>query len=102
MLGLKDCLDFGTLRVMETIDPCRPMAMGSQVVDAWGRMSTQRVVDIRQLNEPAKVIHDLKKLGASEGPISQEIQRYQQLESEAVNNIRRDVRKKLQRSSMRV
>lgn len=45
---------------------------------------------------------DPRKLGASEGTINQEIQRYQQLESVAVNDIRRDVRKKLRRSSMRV
>ena len=45
---------------------------------------------------------NLRKLGASEGTINQEIQRYQQLESVAVNDIRRDVRKKLRRSSMRV
>lgn len=43
-----------------------------------------------------------RKLGASEGTINQEIQRYQQLESVAVQDIRRDVRKKLRRSSMRV
>ena len=61
----------------------------------------KRLVDIRELNEQAKVIDDLKKLGASEGTINQEIQRYQQLESVAVNDIRRDVRKKLRRSSMR-
>lgn len=61
----------------------------------------KRIVDIRELNEQAKVIDDLKKLGASEGTINQEIQRYQQLESVAVNDIRRDVRKKLRRSSMR-
>lgn len=46
--------------------------------------------------------HTNRKLGASEGTINQEIQRYQQLESVAVNDIRRDVRKKLRRSSMRV
>uniref|UniRef100_A0A8C2ZCI5 KIAA1109 n=1 Tax=Cyclopterus lumpus TaxID=8103 RepID=A0A8C2ZCI5_CYCLU len=86
---------------METIDPRRQMAMGNQVVDARGRKFTKRVVDIRELNEQAKVIDDLKKLGASEGTINQEIQRYQQMESVAVNDIRRDVRKKLRRSSMR-
>lgn len=48
------------------------------------------------------VFLSLRKLGASEGTINQEIQRYQQLESVAVNDIRRDVRKKLRRSSMRV
>ncbi|XP_056282679.1 bridge-like lipid transfer protein family member 1 isoform X10 [Pseudoliparis swirei] len=86
---------------METIDPRRQMAMGNQVVDSRGRKFTKRVVDIRELNEQAKVIDDLKKLGASEGTINQEIQRYQQMESVAVNDIRRDVRKKLRRSSMR-
>ncbi|KAI9516354.1 hypothetical protein NQZ68_017557, partial [Dissostichus eleginoides] len=85
----------------ETIDPRRQMAMGNQVIDARGRKFTKRVVDIRELNEQAKVIDDLKKLGASEGTIDQEIQRYQQLELVAVNDIRRDVRKKLRRSSMR-
>ncbi|XP_053700675.1 bridge-like lipid transfer protein family member 1 isoform X3 [Synchiropus splendidus] len=86
---------------METIDPRRQLVMGNQVLDARGRKFTKRVVDIRELNEQAKVIDDLKKLGASEGTINQEIQRYQQLESVAVNDIRRDVRKKLRRSSMR-
>uniref|UniRef100_A0A665TS34 Si:ch211-233a24.2 n=1 Tax=Echeneis naucrates TaxID=173247 RepID=A0A665TS34_ECHNA len=86
---------------METIDPRRQVVMGNQVIDARGRKFTKRVIDIRELNEQAKVIDDLKKLGASEGTINQEIQRYQQLESVAVNDIRRDVRKKLRRSSMR-
>ncbi|TNN60961.1 hypothetical protein EYF80_028841 [Liparis tanakae] len=72
------------------------MAMGNQVVDSRGRKFTKRVVDIRELNEQAKVIDDL-----NEGTINQEIQRYQQMESVAVNDIRRDVRKKLRRSSMR-
>nr|XP_015825985.2 bridge-like lipid transfer protein family member 1 isoform X4 [Nothobranchius furzeri] len=85
----------------ETIDPRRLTVTGNQMVDARGRKFTKRVVDIRELNEQAKVIDDLKKLGASEGTINQEIQRYQQLESVAVNDIRRDVRKKLRRSSMR-
>ncbi|CAF94276.1 unnamed protein product, partial [Tetraodon nigroviridis] len=86
---------------LETTDPRRQMGMGNQVIDGRGRKLSKRVVDIRELNEQAKVIDDLKKLGASEGTINQEIQRYQQLESVAVNDIRRDVRKKLRRSSMR-
>ncbi|KAJ3613637.1 hypothetical protein NHX12_019883, partial [Muraenolepis orangiensis] len=85
----------------EPIDPRRQVVTGNQVIDARGRKFTKRLVDIRELNEQAKVIDDLKKLGASEGTINQEIQRYQQLESVAVNDIRRDVRKKLRRSSMR-
>ncbi|KAG7279197.1 hypothetical protein CRUP_024398 [Coryphaenoides rupestris] len=86
---------------MEPVDPRRQMVMGNQAIDARGRKFTKRLVDIRELNEQAKVIDDLKKLGASEGTINQEIERYQQLESVAVNDIRRDVRKKLRRSSMR-
>ncbi|XP_028809537.1 bridge-like lipid transfer protein family member 1 isoform X2 [Denticeps clupeoides] len=84
----------------EPIDLRRQVAMGNQITDARGR-KFKRLVDIRELNEQAKVIDDLKKLGASEGTINQEIQRYQHLESVAVNDIRRDVRKKLRRSSMR-
>ncbi|XP_069487254.1 bridge-like lipid transfer protein family member 1 isoform X10 [Ambystoma mexicanum] len=86
---------------METVDYRRSGALGSQSADPRGRKFGKRLVDIRELNEQAKVIDDLKKLGASEGTINQEIQRYQQLESVAVNDIRRDVRKKLRRSSMR-
>ncbi|XP_030213365.1 bridge-like lipid transfer protein family member 1 isoform X7 [Gadus morhua] len=97
--------DTKTLRPLswgcEPVDPRRQLVTGNQVVDARGRKFTKRLVDIRELNEQAKVIDDLKKLGASEGTINQEIQRYQQLESVAVNDIRRDVRKKLRRSSMR-
>ncbi|XP_032872772.1 transmembrane protein KIAA1109 homolog isoform X2 [Amblyraja radiata] len=85
----------------ETNDYRRQGIAGSQTADGRGRKSVKRLVDIRELNEQAKVIDDLKKLGASEGTINQEIQRYQQLESVAVNDIRRDVRKKLRRSSMR-
>ncbi|XP_063776336.1 bridge-like lipid transfer protein family member 1 isoform X6 [Pseudophryne corroboree] len=85
----------------ETVDHRRPGQLGSQNVDPRGRKFVKRLVDIRELNEQAKVIDDLKKLGASEGTINQEIQRYQHLESVAVNDIRRDVRKKLRRSSMR-
>ncbi|XP_062852110.1 bridge-like lipid transfer protein family member 1 isoform X3 [Trichomycterus rosablanca] len=85
----------------ESVDLRRQVAINNQIVDARGRKFTKRLVDIRELNEQARVIDDLKKLGASEGTINQEIQRYQQLESVAVNDIRRDVRKKLRRSSMR-
>ncbi|XP_030168991.1 transmembrane protein KIAA1109 homolog isoform X5 [Lynx canadensis] len=85
----------------EAVDYRRPGASCSQPGELRGRKIMKRIVDIRELNEQAKVIDDLKKLGASEGTINQEIQRYQQLESVAVNDIRRDVRKKLRRSSMR-
>lgn len=42
----------------EAIDPRRQM--GNQVIDARGRKLSKRVVDIRELNEQAKVIDDLK------------------------------------------
>ncbi|XP_041052815.1 transmembrane protein KIAA1109 homolog isoform X6 [Carcharodon carcharias] len=87
--------------ITETTEHRRQGTTGSQAADSRGRKFVKRLVDIRELNEQAKVIDDLKKLGASEGTINQEIQRYQQLESVAVNDIRRDVRKKLRRSSMR-
>lgn len=48
------------LTQQETIDPRRQMVMGNQVIDARGRKFTKRVVDIRELNEQAKVIDDLK------------------------------------------
>ncbi|XP_054419437.1 bridge-like lipid transfer protein family member 1 isoform X3 [Pteronotus mesoamericanus] len=85
----------------EAVEYRRQGAPCSQPGELRGRKLMKRIVDIRELNEQAKVIDDLKKLGASEGTINQEIQRYQQLESVAVNDIRRDVRKKLRRSSMR-
>ncbi|XP_041130046.1 transmembrane protein KIAA1109-like isoform X4 [Polyodon spathula] len=85
----------------EPIEHRRQGSTGAPTTEGRGRKFTKRLVDTRELNEQAKVIDDLKKLGASEGTINQEIQRYQQLESVAVNDIRRDVRKKLRRSSMR-
>lgn len=48
------------LTQQETIDPRRQMVMGNQVIDTRGRKFTKRVVDIRELNEQAKVIDDLK------------------------------------------
>ncbi|KAG8134646.1 hypothetical protein E2320_007756 [Naja naja] len=86
---------------MENADYRKQGSSNNQPGEQRGRKYVKRLVDIRELNEQAKVIDDLKKLGASEGTINQEIQRYQQLESVAVNDIRRDVRKKLRRSSMR-
>lgn len=44
----------------ETIDPRRQMVLGNQVIDARGRKFPKRVMDIRELNEQAKVIDDLK------------------------------------------
>lgn len=44
----------------EPIDPRRQVVMGNQIIDARGRKFTKRLVDIRELNEQAKVIDDLK------------------------------------------
>lgn len=49
---------FIVLIEQETIDPRRQM--GNQVIDGRGRKLSKRVVDIRELNEQAKVIDDLK------------------------------------------
>lgn len=42
----------------EALDPRRQA--GNQATDARGRKLSKRVVDIRELNEQAKVIDDLK------------------------------------------
>lgn len=44
----------------EPVDPRRQMVAGNQVIDARGRKFSKRLVDIRELNEQAKVIDDLK------------------------------------------
>lgn len=46
--------------IQETIDPRRQVLVGNQIIDARGRKFTKRLVDIRELNEQAKVIDDLK------------------------------------------
>ena len=50
----------GCVGIKEPFDPRRPLPTGNQVVDARGRKFTKRLVDIRELNEQAKVIDDLK------------------------------------------
>lgn len=46
--------------IQESIDPRRQAVMGNQIIDPRGRKFTKRLVDIRELNEQAKVIDDLK------------------------------------------
>lgn len=46
--------------IQEPIDPRKQVVMGNQIIDARGRKFTKRLVDIRELNEQAKVIDDLK------------------------------------------
>lgn len=53
----------------------------------------------KELNEQAKIINDLRQLGASSQTIKQEMQRYQELEAAAFNHFRRGVIKKLKRPS---
>lgn len=53
----------------------------------------------KELNEQAKVINDLRQLGASDQTIQQEMHRFQELEAEVFNNFRRGVIKKLKRPS---
>ncbi|OBS71646.1 hypothetical protein A6R68_13777, partial [Neotoma lepida] len=67
----------------------------------FGQRLVNHLLGLAPPNQRYSVPAEYLKLGASEGTINQEIQRYQQLESVAVNDIRRDVRKKLRRSSMR-
>ncbi|XP_077202628.1 bridge-like lipid transfer protein family member 1 [Paroedura picta] len=86
---------------MENAECRRQGTANNQTGEQRGRKYVKHLVEIRERNEQAKAIGDRKKLGASEGTINQEIQRYQPLESVAVNDIGRDVRKKLRRSSMR-
>ncbi|KAH9506664.1 hypothetical protein DERF_011385 [Dermatophagoides farinae] len=53
----------------------------------------------KEFNEQAKVINDLRQLGASDHTIRQEMERFQKLEAAVFNNFRRGVIKKLKRPS---
>lgn len=55
----------------------------------------------KELNEQAKIINDLKTLGASQSTIEQEIKRLHELESAVFNDFKRDVIKKLRRQSVK-
>jgi hypothetical protein len=59
-----------------------------------------RIIE-KELNEQAKIINDLRQLGASHATIEQEVQRLHELEAAVFNNFRRDVIKKLRRPSVR-
>lgn len=48
------------LTLQEAVEYRRPGAPGSQPGDPRGRKLVKRIVDIRELNEQAKVIDDLK------------------------------------------
>ncbi|KFM73898.1 hypothetical protein X975_01882, partial [Stegodyphus mimosarum] len=53
------------------------------------------------MNEQAKIINDLRLLGASQSTIEQEVRRLHELETAVFNDFRRDVIKKLRRQSVK-
>jgi len=55
----------------------------------------------KKLNEQAKIINDLRELGASENTIEQEKKRLRELESVVFNDFKRDVINKLRRQSLK-
>ncbi|KAF7285801.1 hypothetical protein GWI33_009982 [Rhynchophorus ferrugineus] len=55
----------------------------------------------KEMNEQAKIINDLRSLGASHGTIELEMKRYHELETMAYKDFRRDMIQKLRRQSMR-
>lgn len=55
----------------------------------------------KELNEQAKIISDLRQLGATKQTIEQEVERLHELEAAVFQNFRRDVIKKLRRPSVR-
>ncbi|KAM7291724.1 transmembrane protein KIAA1109 [Ixodes scapularis] len=56
----------------------------------------------KEMNEQAKIISDLRFLGASQSTIEQEERRLKELETAVFNDFRRDVIKKLRRQSVKV
>ncbi|XP_037508122.1 transmembrane protein KIAA1109 [Rhipicephalus sanguineus] len=55
----------------------------------------------KEMNEQAKIISDLRFLGASQSTIEQEERRLKELETAVFNDFRRDVIKKLRRQSVK-
>ncbi|KAM7291722.1 transmembrane protein KIAA1109, partial [Ixodes scapularis] len=56
----------------------------------------------KEMNEQAKIISDLRFLGASQSTIEQEERRLKEIETAVFNDFRRDVIKKLRRQSVKV
>ncbi|KAH6936131.1 hypothetical protein HPB50_013556 [Hyalomma asiaticum] len=56
----------------------------------------------KEMNEQAKIISDLRFLGASQSTIEQEERRLKELETAVFNDFRRDVIKKLRRQSVKI
>nr|CAD7425599.1 unnamed protein product [Timema monikensis] len=55
----------------------------------------------KEMNEQAKIINDLRSLGASHGTIEQEMKRLQELEAMVFKDFRRDMIQKLRRQSVK-
>ncbi|KAG8228088.1 hypothetical protein J437_LFUL000087, partial [Ladona fulva] len=55
----------------------------------------------KEMNEQAKIINDLRSLGASHGTIEQEMRRLHELEAMVFKDFRRDMIQKLRRQSVR-
>ncbi|GLG98163.1 Uncharacterized protein GBIM_04765, partial [Gryllus bimaculatus] len=55
----------------------------------------------KEMNEQAKIINDLRSLGASHGTIEQEMRRLQELEAMVFKDFRRDMIQKLRRQSVK-
>ncbi|XP_052121267.1 transmembrane protein KIAA1109 isoform X3 [Frankliniella occidentalis] len=55
----------------------------------------------KEMNEQAKIISDLRSLGASHGTIEQEMKRLQELEAMVFKDFRRDMIQKLRRQSVK-
>ncbi|CAM1304937.1 KIAA1109 (predicted) [Pycnogonum litorale] len=78
-------------------DTVLPLFVFDPIVDAKKR---SRFIE-KEMNEQAKVVNDLKLLGASQNTIEQELKRLQELESLVFNDFRRDMIKKLRRQSVK-
>ncbi|GAB6024106.1 hypothetical protein CHUAL_008817 [Chamberlinius hualienensis] len=55
----------------------------------------------REMNEQARIVNDLKSLGASHTTIEQETRRLQELEAACFNDFRREMLKRLRKQSMK-
>lgn len=67
-------------------------------IKEFNRRPSARTIE-KELNEQVKLINDLRQLGASNQTIQQEIKRSKELEAALFNYFRRDMFKKLKRSS---
>ncbi|KAG1657990.1 hypothetical protein GQR58_023181 [Nymphon striatum] len=80
-----------------TQESALPLYVFDPIVDAKKR---SRLIE-KEMNEQAKIVNDLKFLGASENTIEQELKHLQELESLVFNDFRRDMIKKLRRQSVK-